>query len=365
MKFKIGVFFILLLIVGIIFLKWQQSQKLDVEIIYDSAIPALPIDVLKNLRYLSDAGKKELFQSFSQQFPVDKIVRKIESSIRNPQIVLWFTDHFGQISRKNISWYKENVLEPLQSSQSLFWLVDLAAWQLLSIKEEDLLKSVDFQAFLEKQTQGGSNRAECSLITNEATVLKIPNDLASYAVLRSRDFFIWLNQLTFPIDMVDPLIADFLIRKDLRTGSARFSLRQLGYQPQFLNTWSESLQLNLLDADNSQIFPLLQYLEGVYYALKIVEDCSRRGEKECNIVFLLPNKEFTYYMVQGEKSPFDTFRRVITSFISKQESYQRVSTIKIYFYPFSYGSGFYDQPYEEQGVSVSNDELISLLKFKT
>lgn len=355
----------MLLITGLIFLMWQNTKKLAIEVAYDNAIPLLPITALKNLRYLTDADKKELFLSFSQQFPVDAVKKKIEHSTCNPEIVLWFTDHFGQISRKNILWYRQNILEPLASSQSTFWFVDLAAWRFLSVKETELLKCTDFQIFLKKQNQGNyANLAKCSLVTDKAAVLRIPNDLSSYAVLRSKDFFIWLSKLPFSIDDIDPLMVDLLIRKDLRSGSAHFSLRQLGYQPQFLDTWSKSLQQNLLDADNTQIFPLLQYLEGIYYALKIVDHCSKRGDEKCNIIFLLPNKEFTYYMVPGEESPFKTFGRTIASFILKKNSIQQVSKIKISFYPFSYGKEFYDQPYEEQGLLVSNDELITLLQFK-
>lgn len=366
MKFKIYIIFIFLLITGFIFFAWQFKKKLDIEVAYDNAISTLPITTLKNLRYLTDEEKNELFQLFSRQFPVNAVKKKIGDSICNPQIVLWFTDHFGQISRKNILWYKENILEQLGLFQNTFWLIDLTAWRFLSVKEADLLKCSDFQLFLKKQEQDSlSNIVECPLITDIAAVLDIPVDISSYAILRSKDFFIWLSKLPFTIDTIDPLIADLLIRKDLRSGAARFSLRQLGYKPQFLDTWSEKLQQNLLDIDNTQLFPLLQYLEGIYYALKIVERFMQTNNDECNIVFLLPNKEFTYYMIPGEMKLFETFKRNISSFILKQNSLQLVPKIKIYFYPFNYGKGFYDQPFEELGESISNKELIDVLKFKT
>lgn len=362
MKLKISIFIITFLFAVVIFIYRQPQKKLAIKVDYDHAILKFPLTTLKNLRYVTDKDKRKLFEVFSAQFPIDKVSKTIESN-KNRHIVLWFADHFGNISKPSLLWHKEHILAPLKSAQTTFWLIDLAAWRFLSIKERELLKCYDFQIFMEKREhEKDSKLEECPLTTDMAADLNIPHNIPSFAVLRSNNFFKWLHGLSFSIQDINPTLANLLVRKVLRSGAARFSLRELGYQPQFLNSWSENMQQNLLDIENTQIFPLLQYLEGIYYVLKIVDHCLDQNNEECNIVFLLANKEFTYYMIEGEKSPFETFRCSIESFILKLSLYQHVPKINIYFYPFSYGKGFYDQSFEEQGPAVTNKDLITLLK---
>jgi len=362
MKFKI----ILACITSLLLLFLWQYKKVTIEIMYDNAIRSFSVRTLKNLRYNVDQDdKQKLFASFEQEFLVSSVKQKLEP-INNPQIILWFTDHFGRISKGSVLWYKQYIIEPLSAYKNTFWFVDLAAWRFLSLNKEELLTCPDMQHFLEKQSQDkNAFPANCSLITDQAVQLTFPENLSWYRALRAKDFFIWLNELPFSIETIlNASTIDLLVRKDMRSKKARFSLRQLGYKPAFLDSWSNKLEQNILDADHTQIFPLLQFLEGIYYALKIIDDAAKKHNKECNIIFLLPNKEFTYYMASDQEAPFTTFKRTINSFVLKDWSLQKASQINIYFYPFSYGKDFYDQPFEQEGPDLSNDELINVLTIK-
>ncbi len=349
----------------IVFLLLQKSNnEIDIKMRYDAAIAKMPIPLLKNLRSLTAAEKKQLFAWFEPQCTIEDGVRKIKT-LPTPQVVLWVGDHSGQVSRDGLRWYKAQVFDPLASTGATFWLVDLAAWRFLSLKEEALMRCPEYLSFVDKRNRKDVSEAPSNtLITSTAAVLQDVGNRAPYALLRSKDFFHWLNLLTFKIDSIDQTIADLLVRKDLRQGAARFSLKELGYNPLFLNYVSQTLGKNLLEADHTQVFPLLQYLEGIYYALKIVDQCAMAGAKECTIVFLLPNKEFTYYMVPGEKEPFDTFKRNIHAMLLKQGLRRNMQTVNIYFFPFSYGQDFYDAPFEEKGPLTSTPELLALLSIK-
>jgi len=157
-----------------------------------------------------------------------------------------------------------------------------------------------------------------------------------------------MKKLPVSFSQIDKTVAPNLVRTDLRAGAARFSLRELGYCPYFLDYRLIDDNKNLLDIDNTQIFPLLQYLEGIYYALQVIERCAEQGKTECNVLFLLANKEFSYYLVSGETSFFDTFRKNLSWFVG-QSACKTDMKVTIYFYPFGYGQDFYDQPYDETG----------------
>ena len=151
-----------------------------------------------------------------------------------------------------------------------------------------------------------------------------------YRGLTANNFFTWLKNLPLSIKEMQGSLHETLVRKDIRAQSARFTLRNLGYCPDFL------AYNGLLDLDHTQIFPLLQYLEGIYYAYCIVEDCATRGDNACNIVFLLPNKEFTYYVTPEEHHYFETFRNNLTVILNRMQPNLGAMQVTLFFQPFAY-----------------------------
>ncbi len=339
---------------GLLFF-WKNYRNSSVETFYDTAIPTMAITTCTG--QLTAA----MFEEFQRNFTIKKAVEKIKNSCKDPQILLWFTNHYGKVPQKGALWYKTNIFEKLGSQGTTFWLADIAAWRFLCTSEEELKKSADFSVILKnsKNNENLLTERSCPLVTDRSDALQESAILAPFAVVRSRDFYRWLNALPFTIGAFDANLADRIVRTYMRLESPRFSLKNIGYSPLFLQVPSSKLGKTLIEADHSQLFPLLQYLEGVYYTLRIVERCVSKGKRECTIVFLLPNKEFKYYMIAGEKKPFDTFRKNVEWFLQKQSVHN--VAVKIYFYPFSYGNGFYNQPCEELEPYLTSPELIPYL----
>lgn len=342
MKVKVLIILISIIsgFIGLYCIKRLLLIRENIKVVYDQTIDTLPVNKLKNLRSLNEQEKIDLYQSldFENRFKSANIIKNI-IKIKNPQIIVWFTDHFGQIPIQQVKWYQENIFDPSQSINPVFWLVDLAAWRILTIK----------------QNIGFDN---CSLFNEKSEVLTKKIESPQFNILRASNFFSWLQSLPGTIDKIMPTTLESLVRQDLRPGIQRFSLRDIGYAIPFLNIWSTQLNTNIIDADHTQIFPLLQYLEGIYYALEIIKKCMH---PECNIVFLLPNKEFTYYMSASEKKPFTLFKNDVTRFL--QQENKSMPRVTIHFYPFSFGSSFYDQPFEMDGPYITSDEeLLNYLK---
>src|SRR5207248_2657647 len=119
-----------------------------------------------------------------------------------------------------------------------------------------------------------------------------------YQSLSSKSFFEWLLKIK-DASILSDTVAEQLCRDKPREDSLPYSLSQMGYEPPLLNRELKQLGCqNILKVNFSLIYPILQYLEGVYYVTKIAQSIP---EEDKEIVLLLPNKEFTYYL-----DPIDT-----------------------------------------------------------
>lgn len=135
----------------------------------------------------------------------------------------------------------------------------------------------------------------------------------------------------------------------MRAEGLRFSLSDIGLKAPSLDVLLEKLNgESILNVDFSLIFPLLQYLEGLYYICEIAKKFKRNDvANSCNIVFFIPNKEFCYYLVPEDNFLFQTFKSHIELLIAELGC---DFPLRIYFQPFGYGVDFYDAPYREAGA---------------
>jgi hypothetical protein len=341
----------------------KELPQIGVTLAYNTHIDGMPIATLKNLRYLTSGEKKQLFADlrFADHFAIEKVIPSIKHSSKN-NVILWFTNHFGQVSDKGLAWYKHHVLSTL--SNATFWLVDLAAWRFLSIKEASLLPCKDFTDFVKKQRSGILLKPSQSPVINDSS--KLMQDISQaqlklFKTLHADNFFTWLFMLKGTVNDLEGDICNRLCKEGLRPGSAHFSLSDIGYKPPFLDVIVPKLNTNILEADHSQVFPLLQYLEGIYYVYKIIEHC-KNSNQEIAVTFLLPNKEFTYYLVEGEEHPFDTFKRNVAWLLARVFPKETTLSVSLYFQPFAYGEDFSDQPYSEDGPFIKDsDSLVDTL----
>jgi len=288
-----------------------------------------------------------------ERIPVSRAVDQIKNG-NNPQIIVWFSNYFGSVMEGTCAWYRENIFNKM--SQGTFWLTDLKAWSFLSVDKEQLKKN--YPALVEKIERIQQNKVagvpelnkpempiECPLITKSSDV--IDKELPSrYKPLISKEFFQWLLSIK-DREILPDVVCNKLLREYPRADGLRFSLADIGYKPDILN------RAALLEADFSIVYPVLQYLEGMYYAYKVIENSIREGNRECSIVFMLPNKEFTYYTVPGESALFANFRQGVDCAIKSLPA-GSVIKVGIRFQPFAYGSDFYDAPYKFTGKKDGN-----------
>ncbi len=336
---------------------------------------SFPIEDLRSIRAensISEEKKVILFNKMYKLMSVNKAVNQIEE-YDNPKIVLWFTNYFGSVMKSTYEWYQNNVFKKIPKAQ--FWLADLKAWALLAVNKEQLKKNYpslvkNIEAIPENKTMDGAQdmsqsekiAVECPLITSSSTT--IDNDLsqvAGYKPLISKDFFKWLLQIENRSLLSDD-VCEQLCKESSNKDRLSFSLADIGYKPSLLNRSLKKLNgKTMLQDDVGKIYRILQYLEGIYYAKKIIEDTAEKKDKKCSIVFMLPNKEFTYYTVPQEKSLFENFKKsievAIQPIISKMD-------IHIRFQPFAYGEApdFSDMPYKCKGNGGGRFAKTKLIK---
>ncbi|CAN5172072.1 hypothetical protein BH09DEP1_BH09DEP1_0410 [soil metagenome] len=340
---------LVIIVAGFLYIMSKDASiKKTISIRSDADINTLPLAQLKNLRYLSAQEKERLFEKLEliKRFSPEKACNTIQT-VNEPYVILWFADHTGNLSAQGAQWYQENVFSACTNSQ--FALVDLAAWKYFSLP-----------------LSGFEKENSADILQSLLSKCDLCNTLSSfnnYRMLYSSDFFGWLNRLNAKIDAVIPHSSELLVRSDFRKDAMRFSLREIGYTPSFLNVWCAKLQCNLLDADQTQIFQLLQYLEGIYYALCVIDNALQENKQECTVIFLLANKEFTYYVIENESSYFQTFANDLNA-IAQQEQRPLIPA-NIYFLPFGFGTSFYDQPFEYGTATIKTQkQLLEILDIK-
>src|SRR5579859_7577297 len=346
----------------------MMNETFDVRVSYDPLIDKLPLEELRTVRSRSEQEKKILFAAMQDNFPLEQAIARAKEC-NDPQIVLWFTNYFGSVTKKTLSWYQENLFDKLKAT---FWLTDLKAWALMSVDQAQLkqiygplvAKIVSIQQSKLQPCKELSN-SECPLLSMSSEVIdKDLNRLGNYKPHISKEFFKWLVQLKDQ-SLVSDDICNQLCKEYPRQDSLRFSLAEIGYNPELFNRSIEKLQVTsratMLEADFSMIYPILQYMEGVYYAYKVVEKTLHDGKKECSLVFMLPNKEFAYYTVPGEQKLFKSFESSLQSILRQSLEPESPVTVNINFQPFAYGSDFYDAPYKLSGSRLKKSELLKQL----
>lgn len=335
---------------------WAMNEQYAIQTIADESVATFFIGDLQNVRRKTEEERQQLFKKLQEQFPLAKALAKI-NSMPNPQVIIWFSNYFGSVMKETACWYRQAVFNALP--KATFWLTDLKAWALLSVEKRDLLKLPSYQQILEKiaalqhfKSMGGQSPApitaeECPFIIKQSDVLgESLKNTKRYAVLSSQNFFKWLLTVKDKT-ILDEALVNKLCKEYLREESLRFSLRDINYCPEILNRILQKNGLNILDVDFSLIFPILQYLEGVYYASIIIEETYKKGIELASVIFLLPNKEFTYYTCSDEKPLFSSFAESVRRVLAEKNF--RLSGITILFQPFAYGNDFYDAPYKCNG----------------
>lgn len=345
----------------------EKKQEAEIEgnctkvgVSYADSIPQVQANLM-HIRSMPDGEKEALFKKMPTYFPLVKAIEQV-NKVDSPQVVLWFTSYFGCVSSKAFAWNKENIFKQLP--KATFWLTDLKAWQFLSVDAEQLAKNCP--ALVEKMKQGKVTPQECPLVDKSSSDVldESVSKIGAYRLLSSQAFFKWLMSVKEKSILSDD-VANRLCKDKRRPDTLPYSLSTMGFRPALLNRTLDRYKTmntaNMLEVDFSLVYPVLQYLEGVYYAAEIIKsNAQSNSSKVPQVVFLLHNKEFAFYLVDGEKVPFQNFKESVTK-VLKQEGNPLVQAATIQFMPFAYGKGFYDAPYKLGGKRLSQKAFLTQL----
>lgn len=343
-----------------------QQSKLTISITANPAVAQISIEDLRAVRSKSAEEKEKLLKQVKEYFPLEATIKNINAK-QNPQIILWFSNYFGSVMEKTLNWYKDNVFSKIPKGN--FWLTDLKAWACLSVDKNQLRQTygplvAKIDKIQEAKVSNAPFRAlqllpsECPLTTKSSDVLDEElNKTERYRLLSSKKFFQWLLEQKNDA-LINSALCNALCKDYPREDSLRCSLTDLGYQPELFKKTIEKLKDKpaMFDVDFSLVYPVLQYLEGIYYASTIIEQTDSQ-----EIVFMLPNKEFTYYMVPGEKEYFGNFVQGVRDTLNKSSAKIKGRKVNISFEPFAYGQDFYDAPYKFSGNRLKKNSLLEKL----
>lgn len=300
---------------------------------------------IREARSKSATEKQSLFEKTKESFPLKLAIARV-NEIKNPQVILWFSNYFGGVKKAQLEWNKTNLFKTMPNAT--FWLTDLKAWGFLSVDAKQL--GVIYKGLVTKlKSEGQLSEAECPLLTQSSSV--VDNDITKsqmYRLLASKSFFKWLLEVE-DMELINDDTCNRLCKDLPREESLPYSLAEMGFKPKLLNRslvrYAGKEKTNMLDVEFSLIYPVLQYLEGIYYATRIIESkLPIAPGEEVSVVFLLPNKEFAYYAVPDENVCFQLFKEGIEKALAKYKN-QIQGKISIFIEPFAYGDNFYDAPY--------------------
>ncbi len=337
----------IMICMSIVFCNNALSMKLaTIKIVYEPAL--LQVLDLRDIRSKDEASKADRFKTMAAAFPLDAAIKRIKR-LDNPQVVLWFTNYFGKVTKRTLRWYKGSLMSKLPAT---FWLTDLKAWSLLSAGEDELAMLTLVKKL---KAEGQLTPQECPLLGDSSCVVdEALNAVPGYRVLASKSFFTWLLEVK-DMSLVSDEACNALCKDIRRSDSLPFSLSQMGYRPKLLERIVPRYQKNMLEVEFSLIYPVLQFLEGMFYAACIIESnlqALERGEN-LSLVFLLPNKEFTYFVVPQEDACFQYFQEGIQKIVARYS--ERIKgTITIIMEPFAYGKDLYDGPYKLGGGLINS-----------
>lgn len=292
----------------------------------------------------------------NSNFKIENCIEIINKKT-DPNVIIWFTNYFGTVTKKNLDFNKENIFK--KSKNSKFWLTDLKAWTLLSVdkdqleenKLEESLKDNDYIPFFEK-----------SKVLSEENI-KNKNE---YKILSSAEYFKWLSEIKEEnIKLTNNELSD-LCKEKPNEKKLKKSMLEMNFKSEFLSNKkldrfgkNEEISESLSNVPANQIFPILQLIEGAYYISEVVNNNKDLESENDEIIFLIPNKEFLYYTDKNNndnKISFDIFKEIVKNVLDER-NIELNKDLNITFMPFVYGEGFRDAPYKASGSRLKKLDL--------
>lgn len=251
------------------------------------------------------------------------ICEKIKSEKINPQIVAWYIGESG-ITKSGASFYKENIFDKFKTVEQphKFHLYDLVAWQGLRNRQSSTMSK--------------------SKIAEHINKLQLSN----HKSVHSSDF---LQDIMSEEDenVIRHTRENILRNPQLYINSS--GRRETGIKLREVLP-ARSLE-PIHDLDTAHTYAALQYLEGIFLTKQI--GLSQSEEKHQNVVFLLPNDEFKYYVSDQIEADMNI---LITNKIPADKR------INVTFNSFRFGDSIQDRPYILRDKKLTKKDLDDLFK---
>jgi len=363
-------------------------DKIVVQVRYNPCIDQLGFDELKVLRdaTLPDpdgsakAARCALENRAAKLFDIKDVIRQVNQIYKgqNLDVIIWLTNYYGSVAKKTLQWYADNVFKNLTST-SMVWGANLDKWMFIANNSANLKAAKPTQisalrAINPAKKDTWISATECPFIQRPLGMLADVQQ-ARFRVLQSTDFFQWLVSLKGSVNDLYGDVCSKLCRMRPSTVSSNLdapdarlgcTFRQIGYYVPYLDVQLERFgNKSFLDIDIYCTFPVLQYLETIYYIYKIAAYNAACNEASTsNIIFLVNLREITFYTVPGEATPFETLG-VNTWQLLSQLLPKLAQTVVIDIQPFAYLQ-LHDVPCKASGaifkkLSVFSKEIQACL----
>lgn len=245
------------------------------------------------------------------------------NELENPQMILWYAGE-SSLVEEGATFYKNEILSHL-NRPGKFHLYDLASWEGLRKKKAKIT------------TETKMSQRINTLKLSHIVAIHSADFLKDLATENNPEVIAYYNDIIFK----DPL---------LFTNSIDRKINGILVQ--------DKMPVSALKAihgmDTAQTYSALQYLEGIYLVKRIVQ--ASQGE-ENNIVFLLPNDEYKYYVTPN-------LSRDMNAVLSNSGILNK--KINIFFKSFQFGKSIKDRPYIMKGKKVNEKTIDDFLPaFKT
>lgn len=281
---------------------------------------------VNSLETLTRPIEKPLKVVFKENLSREELIEEI-GKISNPQVMLWYIGVEG-LKREGVNFYKKNLSKILKlSNEASCWLYDLTAWG--ALKNRDIgVTAFNTNAVMINQFK--IPRLEC---------------------IMSSDFFEWL-QKEEDLAIVSYLNEVVLQRKFIFKASEDYNPGDIKVGEIFQNTCS--MLASILEIDTIKSYSALQYIEGFYLVLRMVE--SQIDKEEINLVFALPNNENDYYKDE-EKS----FKKDLTAILKEKfKERLRNKRVNLFFLGFAFGKSAFGKPNNKRPYTAGREILDSI-----
>lgn len=257
------------------------------------------------------------------------IIRSIlEGKYANPQMIVWYSGEDG-LTKRCFDFYQSQLINKLYSGENknkdwCLYLYDLWAWRGLKCSLDVLLDQKQGMRWLDEHSEViPSGTFFASLLHNDSFMAAFFKKIMDDTLKEGPRAFIFDKSKTYP-DNHQSFIGLF---KGYNQGSSCSLLAH----PAFLYPKTGTGGFK----DTAKSYSALQYLEGLWLAIQMIQQNVNNGIRNIQLFFILPTGETDYYRPMNnnqEQNPFcDDLKKLVKWYYGKVHP-----RVDIHFLEFDY-----------------------------